>query len=500
MAQEKPMQYVVMPPRGVRDNMMLNPILRPAPESKALPAMMMAMSANGPQKKVTSRIRVIDSIHEDGLKLVEMPEEAVRALRRAMPGVRLVPLVYYHRAEQPRARVEKAAKQAAGVTSLQIVLRSKADAKPIAGAHVVAFTDFANRIGAEGDSNAQGKVTLKLGGLKANLDALYVYPPHGFWGRYARNLKVSSGDVLTMSPIDLAVPDFAAALYPGTPLTAGNGVTVGVVDSGIALNHPDLVVAGGMNTVTGEQPIDFGPAGDHGSHVAGIIAARGTVPTGVRGIAPGVTLRSYRVFGESAEGASNFDIAKAVDQATADGCDLLNLSLGGGSPEATLAEAINDAFQRGVLSVCAAGNNGRLAVSFPAQLQQALAVSALGEKGTFPADAVAAGDIEKPFATSNAKRFIAAFSNVGTEIDLTGPGVGIVSTVPDRAYAVMSGTSMACPAVTGRIAAMMSQRPDLLASARDDKRTRAIMKLAFDSAKLQGFGTNDAHFEGQGLI
>ena len=255
-----------------------------------------------------------------------------------------------------------------------------------------------------------------------------------------------------------------------------------------------------MNTVTGEQPTDFGPAGDHGSHVAGIIAARGTAPTGVRGIAPGVTLRSYRVFGESAEGASNFDIAKAVDQATADGCDLLNLSLGGGSPEATLAEAINDAFQRGVLSVCAAGNNGRLAVSFPAQLQQALAVSALGEKGTFPADAVAAGDIEKPFATSNAKRFIAAFSNIGMEIDLTGPGVGIVSTVPDRAYAVMSGTSMACPAVTGRIAAMMSQEPDLLASARDDKRTRAIMKLAFDSAKLQGFGANDAHFEGQGLV
>ena len=228
MAQEKPVQYVVMPPRGVRDDMMLNPILRPAPESKALPAMMMAMSANGLPKKVTPRIRVIDSIHEDGLKLVEMPEEAVRALRRAMPGVRLVPLVYYHRAEQPRARVEKAAKQAAGVTSLQIVLRSKADAKPIAGAHVVAFTDFANRIGAEGDSNTQGKVTLKLGGLKANLDALYVYPPHGFWGRYARKLKVSSGDVLTMSPIDLAVPDFAAALYSGTPLTAGNGVTVGV--------------------------------------------------------------------------------------------------------------------------------------------------------------------------------------------------------------------------------------------------------------------------------
>lgn len=220
----------------------------------------------------------------------------------------------------------------------------------------------------------------------------------------------------------------------------------------------------------------------------------------MRGVAPGATLRSYRVFGKGVDGASNFDIAKAVDQAVADGCDLLNLSLGGGDPESTLAEAINDAFQRGVVTLCAAGNDGRQSVSFPGQLQQALAVSALGEKGTFPADSIAAGDIEKPFATGNNKRFIAAFSNIGPEIDLTGPGVGIVSTVPDRGYAVMSGTSMACPAVTGRVAVKLSQNPAVLGAARDDKRTRAIMKLAFDTAKLQGFGPNDAHFEGQGLI
>lgn len=498
MADERPAQYVVMPPRGVRDDMMLDPILRPAPVLKSLPGLMMAFSANAAPKKVTSRIRVIDSIHENGLKLVEMPEDAVRALRRAMPGVRVVPLVYYHTAERPKARVEMAAKQAAGATSLQIVVRSKAG-KPIAGAHVVAFTDFANKVGAEGNSNAQGRVTLRLGRLTAKLDALYIYPPNGFWGRYAKNLKISSGDVLTMAPIDLGVPDFAGALYPGTALTVGKGVTVGVLDSGIALGHPDLAVAGGMNTVTGEKPNDFGPSGDHGSHVAGIIAARGQAPTGVRGIAPGATLRSYRVFGKGVDGASNFDIAKAVDQAVEDGCDLLNLSLGGGTPESTLAEAINDAFQKGVLAVCAAGNDGRQPVSFPAQLQQTLAVSALGEKGTFPADSIAAGDIEKPFATGNNKRFIAAFSNIGQEIDLTGPGVGIVSTVPDRGYAVMSGTSMACPAVTGRIAAMLSQKTELLGATRDDKRTRAIMKLAFDGAKLQGFGLNDAHFEGQGL-
>jgi subtilisin len=76
------------------------------------------------------------------------------------------------------------------------------------------------------------------------------------------------------------------------------------------------VVAGGLNCVTGEKdPNDFGDNGEgHGTHVGGIIAAKGTPPRGFRGLAPGVALRSYRVFGKGTEGASNYDIAKAIDQ------------------------------------------------------------------------------------------------------------------------------------------------------------------------------------------
>jgi len=117
-------------------------------------------------------------------------------------------------------------------------------------------------------------------------------------------------------------------LYPGGTLQSGKGVTVGVIDSGVATNHPDLSVAGGQNTVPGEKPGDFGDNGTegHGTHVAGIIAARGAL----KGVAPGVTLRSYRVFAKGGDNASNFAIAKAIDAGVADGCDLLNMSLGGG--------------------------------------------------------------------------------------------------------------------------------------------------------------------------
>jgi hypothetical protein len=75
--------------------------------------MMMAMSANGPPMKVAPRIRVLDSIHEDGLKLVEMPEDGVRALRRAMPGVRVVPSISPFRTLPLRSIPERLSPQAA---------------------------------------------------------------------------------------------------------------------------------------------------------------------------------------------------------------------------------------------------------------------------------------------------------------------------------------------------------------------------------------------------
>src|SRR5262249_19413030 len=150
-------------------------------------------------------------------------------------------------------------------------------------------------------------------------------------------------------------------------------------------------------TVLGENPDEFGDNGEgHGTHVAGIIAARGNAPTGIRGLAPKVTLRSYRVFGKNKPGASNFAIAKAIDRAAADGCDLINMSLGGGEPDIATQEAIADARARGVVVIAAAGNDDRSPVSFPATDSLALAVSATGRKGTFPTDSIEIGNVASP--------------------------------------------------------------------------------------------------------
>jgi subtilisin len=170
------------------------------------------------------------------------------------------------------------------------------------------------------------------------------------------------------------------------------------------------------------------------------------------------------------------------------------MSLGGGEPDEATKSAIEDARAQGSLVIVAAGNEYRSPVSFPASDAMALAVSAMGRKGTFPKNATEAGDVARPYG-SDKKNFVAAFSNIGPEMDLTGPGVGILSTVPGG-YAPMSGTSMACPAVTGLAAKLLSAHSDILNMSRDQARSDAMARTLLQAASSLGFGPQ---YEGQGL-
>ena len=304
---------------------------------------------------------------------------------------------------------------------------------------------------------------------------------------------MADGDAVKLQPIKLPFTDCKRFFYPDSDDTFGAGVRVGVIDSGVG-PHPDLVISGGRCTVPNEIPTDFADVEQHGTHVAGIIAARGQAPTGMRGIAPSAELFAYRVFWAGAESASNFAIVKAIEQAVKDGCDLINMSLGGGDADDALEKAIIHAYQNGTVVLVATGNDGRQKVSFPASFSLALAVGALGRRGTFPSNTTDRPNISSPFGT-DAKNFVAAFSNIGSEVDLIAPGVGILSTVPDNGYAAMSGTSMACPVATGFSARLLATRPDLLSMPRDSTRTEAMIRFICSQAKTFGFGSI---FEGLG--
>jgi subtilisin family serine protease len=484
-------EYVLLPPQGLRIRGTANPeareFLRRAHEVTDTDALSID------DREV--QVRVIDSLGPDGAKLVELSEESALAIRALRPDLRLVPVVYYSPAVVAPQQIEVgvAGRSAAATGSITLQVVSKAGGAPVANAFLVAFVDFKAKTGAQGVTGSDGKVTLALGAASVKLARLYVYPLDANWSLIKKAVTVKTGDKVTVTPLDLGYTDGLRHFYGNADVSVGAGVTVGVVDTGVAA-HPDLVIAGGANTVPGEDPKDFGDNGKaHGTHVAGIIAARGTPPKGLRGVAPGVSLRAYRVFGKDQGGASSFAIAKAIDIAVADKCDLINMSLGGGQADPVLKAAIDDARAGGSLCIIAAGNDDRGPIAFPAFEDSALAVSATGRKGTFPTSAAAADEVAAPYGADKAN-FIAAFSDIGPQMDLTGPGVGIMSTVPGS-YAEISGTSMACPAATGAAARAIAGSKTLKMK-RDAKRCDAIVKAVLASATPLGFGLN---FEGHGL-
>ena len=221
--------------------------------------------------------------------------------------------------------------------------------------------------------------------------------------------------------------DWAVASYgiPGLwSQTKGEGVTVAVVDSGIA-PHPALEVADYRNFSSDSEVYD---SLGHGTHVAGVIAAK----TGLaKGIAPGVKLISMKVLGHSGMG-SNEAVARAVQHAADAQVDLICMSLGCPRPDAKVHAAIRNATAGGTIVVCAAGNDGG-SVNYPAAFTETVAVGAVDRNGN-----------------------ICEFSSRGSEIVVAAPGQDITSTWLGSGYATLSGTSMAAPFVAGVLSLWIS--------------------------------------------
>jgi subtilisin len=515
-------RYIIMSPEGFLGDTLTAPVLRPSNN-------MVSIAARSTPEIAAPEMKVLDSLHENGPKLVEMPAEGELSLRLSRPGLKIVPEVFYHRQWErfrvhapPPAKAKKAAAKktakatksrsrmkvatlAVAASGVSVSVTDASNGAALKGAHIVAFTDFAARQGAEADTGANGRATLNGLSPGAALERVYIYAPAGYWGFFASNTKGSAIASVKLTPINVKDPTLLlTTLYGSLPADAGDGVTVGIVDSGVDKNHPDLPnVVGGLNCVSDEvrnNPAaanNWGPAkkeGEHGTHVAGIVGGHGAA-SGFRGVAPGVKLRSYRVFPDKGGGASNFDIARAIDQAVLDKCDVINMSLGGGPKDDLTHASINRALDAGAVVIVAAGNDGRQPVAFPAAFTECVAISAMGRVGSFPKGAIGTSSVMAPMGSPNTKEFVADFSNIGTEIDVIGAGVEIVSTLPGTGHGSMSGTSMACPAVAGFTAFLLGSDAALQQKV-GAARSRAVKDALYAACKPQGFGRN---FEGFGL-
>ena len=449
------------------------------------------LEARSQRKTPAININVVDSIHENGAKLVTISDEQLADFRFSYPGLRIIPEKFYHldfRLKPVDQNVKRADARLATSFTSQLTITDKAG-NPLSGVYAVAFTDFNTRTGASGKTDSAGKLTLTLANNK--IERMYVYPDHSYWGFFKKNFVLKAGFGIKLAPIDLAVDDSLRHFYSTRTWPAIKAkVRVGIIDTGFG-PHEDITIKKGLNMVQGEAPGSFADQEGHGTHVAGIVAAHGALP----GMAAGVELYIYRVFPHGKE-ASNFDIMKAIDQAKNDQCDLVNMSLGEHGLDEGIVSAIKEAYSTGVLCFAANGNDDRAAVSFPASYSLTIAVSAMGRKGTFPPSTVQSGIVKAPYGADK-QNFIADFSNIGPETDITAPGVGIVSTYPGDKYAVMDGTSMACPAATGIAARLLASQPDILAMPRNQARTDAIQKFLATKIKSMGFVAN---FEGKGMI
>ena len=416
---------------------------------------------------------MLDTVNENGPRLVEAEPETAEIMNRGDSGLRMVPLVEYLPPD-PKQRPLAGGPGLAGAGpahAFTLTITDAATGLGVAGAHVVAFTNFATRAGAEALSDANGDVAITLPGPA--VDRLYVYPPlSGYWGAFRHTLDLSQPLTVALTPINLGFTDCVRHYYSHSNFDLALGVEVGVIDTGVG-PHTDLNLVGGANTVTGEPPLAFDDTRGHGTHVAGLIGSNG----GLRGVAPGVRLRAYRVFGAGTGGATNYAILKAMWIAARDGCDIINLSLGGGPQDPIVAEAVNDARNQGMLVVVATGNDNRANVSFPAAYPGATAISAMGRQGTFPVGSLDEAEVVRPPLGLDPAEFIAGFSNVGTEVAATGPGVGALSTIFGDRFGAMSGTSMAAPVVAGAVACLLSRDAVIHAMPRDAARADAIAQL-----------------------
>lgn len=245
------------------------------------------------------------------------------------------------------------------------------------------------------------------------------------------NMGINYGNHLSWGSEAIGVDDYIDYLPSVDQLPE---IVVGILDSGIDYDHEflkDRVIRTNYNVSSSGNENDENDDKGHGSHVAGIVVDNTTSNVKVKG---------YKVLDSEGYGTIS-SVAVAVEYATADGVNVINMSLGVRGTSETMEEAVNAATDAGITVCVSAGNNGQPASeNCPANIENCITVMALGKDGD---------NYLRPYWTS-----------WGNLVDLGAPGMSIYSTSMNNGYETMSGTSMACPFVAAAAALLLSRNPE----------------------------------------
>ena len=247
--------------------------------------------------------------------------------------------------------------------------------------------------------------------------------------------------------------------------TGSRDIIIAVLDTGTATDHPDLsdkIVPGFDFYANDNNPNDDN---GHGTLTAGIAAASSNNGTGVVGVSWGARIMPVKVLGGPRGAGEDEGVARGIRFAVDNGARIINASLGGGEDSPVIRDAVRYAADRNVLLVAASGNTPDGKPQFPAAYESVLAVGATGRNDTFT-----------------------GFSSYGPYVDVTAPGVGILSTSWDNgtlAYGYFNGTSASCPFVSGLAALVWSVNPALTA-----EQVKWIIEDSSDDFGAPGFDEN----------
>jgi len=283
--------------------------------------------------------------------------------------------------------------------------------------------------------------------------------PNGPGAFRVETLNLGASEIIDWGLKILKIPDIWKR-------TKGEGIKVAVLDSGIALEHFDFSnrdphkpydridhiqekrhkLPNAIHKIKDFTGSLFGVSDllGHGTHVAGIIAARRN-NTGVVGVAPKVKLLIGKVLGDKGRG-SHEALAEGIRWASDQGAHIISMSLGSSEENDKVHEAIKDAYSKGILLICSAGNKvhkgqdlvpgdkEKESLDYPAKFDETIAVGAINR------------DLKVPY-----------YSPGEHKVDIVAPGDKITSSYPPQICAVLSGTSMAAAFVSGVVALILSK-------------------------------------------
>jgi len=291
---------------------------------------------------------------------------------------------------------------------------------------IVQFAPGAAGNGAAAVQAAGGRIEIDL--TDESINAMAITIPEA-----ALNGLRNNPNIVNIEP-DSRVYPMAETVPFGIPMTQSDLVSdanagafnVCIIDSGYHIGHFDLQDANVVGLNLGGSGDPFIDSCGHGTHVAGTIAALNN-GDGVIGVMPSgnITLTIAKIFGDDSwtSGSCGYSYTSSTIEAAFAcrdaGANVINMSLGGSGASSTAEQGFQDLLDQGVLSIAAAGNDGTTGLSYPASYPAVVSVAAIDES-----------------------KVVADFSQKNSAVELSGPGVGVLSTVPTiSANAEVDGTS-----------------------------------------------------------